>query len=256
MPHLHKALLVIRNSMRRLLFISSLLLLISYTSISQNIFDTSTVNNSNDSSEQKPYFPTKFEQYIKAEVQKKLNSETKIVLLTLKGNLLFHYDSTIHSFVYNKYILLQKQKGKPWLANSYLEVPPKEGYRESVFMKSKEVNISENIKLTNLQKKWDSLEFDIYLPFVSVVKRNGKIGHSPEEYMPDRQVIYFYAIDKFNRVFRELYKFNTFKKLSWHHFTEYNSNYDFNYSQPSFAAIIYALTLYESNTLFSDYTIQ
>lgn len=241
------------RNMRHLLFILSLFFISEVKS--QDIFDSTSVN-TKQSSKHKINSLTKFEQYIKQEVEKSINADEKVILLNLKNTIQwFTYDSTIRSFIHNKCILLTKGKEEYWTATCYLEKASSKGSNRLTFMKSKKTNIPENGELYRIRQTWDSLEFNILLPFAYLIERNGKVGYSTEDYKTGKK-IFFYAIDKYKKFFVELDHIDSQKEMSWHHFSNTNINYEFNYSQPSFAVLIYAMELYKSDNLFSGYSIQ
>ncbi|MFT3909268.1 MAG: hypothetical protein QM737_07580 [Ferruginibacter sp.] len=230
--------------------------LISSIAMSQNIFDTTTVNHYGSELADPIYKPTKVENFIKQEVKKNLLLSEKLVLVNFwKGGMVPDYtDTTYTKAVYNRYLLFAYSGKNKWTATSYQEISVFSS-QEIEILKSKTVNVPENLQLAGLKNNWDSLEFDWYLPFVAAKELNGKKGYALAE-ASDMGYVRFYAIDKMNVVYKQVYENDLSKEWNSPFLYTKNVNFDFNCEQPSFAAIIYMMPLFESKTFFSGYTRQ
>ena len=219
----------------------------------QNIFDSTTIGYYRPDINERTYVPTKFESYIKAEVQKTLFFSNRIILANFNsGGLNPDFTDTNNiKFLTDRYIILAYTNKKEWTAISYLEIS--EAYLDSTtFFKSMPVKLSENNQLFELRNRWDSLGNDWFLPFIYELELNGKKGYFPSS-ATDMGQIDFYAIDTAHAVFKTIYENDLSKEWNWPGFYTKNVNFEYNYSQPSFAAILYLMTLFESKTFFSGF---
>jgi len=162
-------------------------------------------------------------------------------------------DTTFTKILDNKYILLAYLGKNKWIATSYLEISKGgDNFKNSKFLKSSTVEISENSQLKLLRENWDSLQNDWYLPFVTELELNGKKGYFPS-YASDMGYVHFYAIDKIHTVFKKVYEDDLNKERNDLISYTKNANFEYNYSQPTFIVIKYLMTLFESKTFFSDF---